>query len=94
MTRVLANRSYPEQAYKACLGILHLEKHYEKERVEAAAKRALQFNTCSFRSMKSILSIGLDRQSAGREPGRGQLSLPLHQNIRGREYYQKENTDA
>ena len=94
VTRVLANRSYPEQAYKACLGIIHLEKHYEKERVEAAAKRALQFNTCSFRSMKSILSIGLDRQPAGSEPGTGQLSLPLHQNIRGREYYQKENNDA
>jgi transposase len=95
VTRVLANRSYPEQAYKACLGILHLEKHYEKERVEAAAKRALRFNTCSFRSMKSILSIGLDRESEPGEQGSGQLSLPLHQNIRGREYYQKEkNTDA
>jgi transposase len=94
VTRVLANRSYPEQTYKACLGIIHLEKHYDKERVEAAAKRALQFNTCSFRSMKSILSIGLDRQPEGREPGTRQLSLPLHQNIRGHEYYQKENNDV
>jgi len=36
--------------------------------------------------MKAILAAGLDRQD-GQENG-GQLSLPLHQNIRGREYYQ------
>jgi transposase len=93
VTRVLASRSYPEQAYKACLGIINLARDYEKERVEAAAKRALQFNTCSFRSMKSILSAGLDRQPE-RGQQAGQLSLPFHQNIRGREYYQKENNNA
>jgi transposase len=89
VTRVLANRAYPEQAYKTCLGIINLSRHYEKERVEAAAKRALQFNTCTFRSMKSILSIGLDRQPERGGQRTGQLSLPLHQNIRGREYYQR-----
>jgi len=36
--------------------------------------------------MKAILSAGLDKQSDGQATG--QMSLPLHQNIRGREYYQ------
>ena len=88
--KILASRPYPEQAFKACMGIIHLGRHYEPERVEAAAKRALKYNTCSYRSMKAILSTGLDQQpdpesSLGKD---GQMSLPLHQNIRGQEYYQ------
>jgi len=85
--KILATRPYPEQGYRACLGIIRLGHHYEPERVEAAAERALKFNACSYRSMKAILSAGLDRQQDNGEPP-VQMSLPLHQNIRGREYYQ------
>jgi transposase len=88
--KILANRPYPEQAFKSCLGVIHLSRHYESERVEAAAKRALKYNACSYRSMKAILSSGLDRRPdleslIGKG---GQMSLPLHENIRGQEYYQ------
>jgi transposase len=83
---ILATRPYPEQGYKACLGIINLTRDYEPVRVEAAARRALKFKTCSYRSMKAILSTGLDRQ-----PDNGQsrclVGLPPHQNIRGPEYY-------
>jgi transposase len=85
--KILAGRTYPEQAYRACMGIIHLGQHYDPARVEAAAERALRFNACSYRSMKAILAAGLDRQQDGQDSGR-QMSLPLHQNIRGREYYQ------
>ncbi len=85
--KILTTRLYPEQGYRACLGIIRLERHYEPARVEAAAKRALKFNACSYRSMKSILSTGLDRQhDSGEQPELPGL-LP-HQNIRGQEYYQ------
>jgi transposase len=83
--KILATRSYPEQGYRACLGIIRLGRHYEPERVEAAAERALKYNACSYRSMKAILSAGLDRQDG--RPENEQLSLPLHRNIRGKEYY-------
>jgi len=83
--KVLAGRTYPEQAYKACMGIINLGRHYEPKRVEAAAERALKYNACSFRSMKAILASGLDKHPDSREAG--QISLPLHQNIRGKEYY-------
>ncbi len=85
--KILSTRPYPEQGYRACLGIINLGRHYEPERVEAAAQRALQFNACSYRSVKAILTAGLDRQLDSGESS-GQMSLPLHQNIRGREYYQ------
>ena len=83
--KVLTGRTYPEQAYKACMGIINLGRHYEPERVEAAAARALRFNACSYRSLKAILTSGLDKQPDRQEAG--QMSLPLHQNIRGKEYY-------
>jgi hypothetical protein len=83
---ILATRPYPEQGYKTCLGIINLTRDYEPVRVEAAARRALKFKTCSYRSMKAILSAGLDRQpDNGNQPGLP--GLPPHQNIRGQEYY-------
>jgi transposase len=85
--QILSARTYPEQSYRSCMGIIQLGRYYEPARVEAAAKRALKFNTCSYRSMKAILSTGLDQQQDILELS-NQLSLPLHQNIRGPEYYQ------
>ncbi len=84
--KVLSTRPYPEQGYKACLGIINLTRDYDPPRVEAAARRALEFNSCSYRSMKAILSAGLDRHDNGEQPALPGL-LP-HQNIRGQEYYQ------
>ncbi len=84
--KVMAGRTYPEQAYKACMGIINLGRHYGAARVEAAAERALKFDACSYSSMKAILAAGLDKQPDSRETR--QMSLPLHQNIRGSEYYQ------
>ena len=69
------------------MGIINLSRHYEPVRVEAAAERALKYNAYSYRSMKAILAAGLDREPDGQKSGR-QMSLPLHQNIRGKEYYQ------
>lgn len=85
--RILSTRPYPEQGFRACLGIIHLARDYEPARIEAAAARALKFNACSYRSVKTILSTGLDRQGGSA----AQLEIPgllPHQNIRGQEYYQ------
>jgi transposase len=84
--KVLSARPYPEQGYNACMGIINLTRDYEPLRVEAAARRALEFNTCSYRSMKAILSAGLDRHEHVEQPSIPGL-LP-HQNIRGQEYYE------
>jgi transposase len=84
--KIMAARTYPEQGYRACMGIIHLGQHYEPERVEAAAKRAIKYNTCSFKSVSAILAAGLDRQTDAGETPR-QLTLPEHGNIRGKGYY-------
>jgi len=84
--KILASKTYPEQAYRACLGIMRLSKQYEPARVEAAARRALHFNTCSYRSIRSILISGLDGYSLPDQEPR-QTPLPSHENIRGQEFY-------
>ena len=84
--RIMTARAYPEQGYRSCMGIIRLGQHYEPHRVEAAARRALKYNTCSFKSVNAILAAGLDHQPAAGEPPR-QMSLFEHGNIRGKEYY-------
>jgi hypothetical protein len=83
--QIIQSRTYPEQAYRSCLGILRLEKHYPKERVEAAACRALKFGAHSLHSLRNILSAGLDRLEHNPD---GSEPAPLdHENIRGSQYY-------
>jgi transposase len=86
---IMKSRPHPEQGYRACLGILRLEKQYGKERLEAAARRAVAIKAYSYKSIVSILKTGLDQMPLPLvEPGK-EVSLPRnHRNIRGTRYYQ------
>ena len=82
---VMASKAHPQQGFKACLGILRLAKQYPPQRIERAAARALHFRTLTSGSVASMLKNNLDQLALpGEEP---QQSLPLHENIRGRDYY-------
>src|SRR5206468_1879614 len=59
---ILERKPHPEMGYRACLGILRLEKIYSRARLEAASQRAVQLQTFSYQSLKSILKNSLDRQ--------------------------------
>ncbi len=82
---VLETKRHPEIGYRACLGIMRLGKTYSNGRLEAASKRALELNACSFQSLKSILKQSLDRQTA--LPLEPERSGPRHENIRGARYF-------
>lgn len=82
--QILKDRPHPEMGYRSCMGIIRLGKGVGTERLEAACARALRFGTCSYRSVKSILEKGLDRQNAEPELP---LNSPVHQNVRGQTYY-------
>jgi transposase len=84
VTRILASKPHPEQGFRSCLGIIRLGKGVGPERLEAACGRALRLDTCSYRSIKSILENGLDR--ALPEP-QGPVPSPAHENVRGQAYY-------
>jgi len=83
--KIIDSRTHPEQAYRSCLGILRLEKHYSGPRLENACLRALKFAALSFKALRNILENGLDRLEEN--PDGSQPALPDHENIRGSGYY-------
>jgi len=87
---ILERKPHPEMGYRACLGILRLEKMYSRARLEAASQRAVQLQTFSYQSLKSILKNSLDRQlllePEPAHPG------PEHENLRGPHYYDPPTT--
>jgi len=87
---ILERKPHPEMGYRACLGVLRLEKMYSKARLEAASQRAVQLQTFSYQSLKSILKNSLDRQlllePEAAHPG------PRHENLRGPHYYDPPTT--
>lgn len=89
LERIMQSRKHPELGYRSCLGVLRLGNRYTGERLEAACRRAVAMNTCSYRSIKSMLATGFDRQPLD------QLETPaahheIHVNVRGAGYYGKE----
>jgi hypothetical protein len=81
----LGGRQHPQQAYRACLGILRMGKSYGRDRLEAACRRAIDLKAPSYKFIASTLKNGLDRQP---EPVTDQAALPLtHANVRGPSYY-------
>jgi len=81
---LMRQRRHPEQAYRACLGVLKLARSYGKDRLDAACQRALHINAHSYSSLHSILKNGLDRQR--REPAPDGPAI-THPNIRGADYF-------
>ena len=92
VTAIMQSRAHPQQGFRACLGLLGLEKRFGRDRLEAACARALALGATKLRSVRSILDTELDRQPLpGRDPGSSdQPPGPVtdHPNIRGAEYYQ------
>lgn len=82
---MLENSIYIEQNYKACFGMLMLQKKYSKQRLEAACTRALQGTRINYTMIRNILERGLDKQIPVPE---NNSTIPLHDNIRGKEHYQ------
>ena len=82
--KILAQWPHPEQGYRSAMGIIRLGKAVGSQRMEAACRRALHFNTCSYTSLKSILKNNLEAQPLEQELP---LPSPVHENLRGGPYY-------
>ena len=84
--QIIESRNHPEQAYKSCLGILSFEKKVGRERLINACKRALDFKIYSFKTIQKILENNLD-QIDFEQKSELEQQLPIHGNIRGKQYY-------
>ena len=81
---MLQNSIYIEQNYKACYGMLMLQKKYSAPRLEAACSRALQGTRVNYTMIKNILERNLDKQLTLLN----EHIIPAHGNIRGKDHYQ------
>ncbi len=84
--QILDKATYPEQAYRSCVGILSQEKKVGKDRLIKAVERATFFGVFNYSIIIKILQGGLDQISPVDDIG-PQTSLPFHDNIRGKQNY-------
>lgn len=79
---ILEKKKYPEQAYRSCMGVLSLTKKVGEIKLAAACSKALEYDSCNYKTVADILQrgLGFTQESESKD-------LPEHQNIRGNEYY-------
>ncbi|MCU7853313.1 MAG: IS21 family transposase [Candidatus Thiodiazotropha sp. (ex Monitilora ramsayi)] len=79
------SRPHALLAIRASASLQRLAKDYGNDRFEAACNRAVQIDSPTVKSVRSILQRGLDAQRD--ESLSIQVNLPFHNNLRGAEYY-------
>jgi transposase len=89
---LISDKPHPEQAYRACLGVIRLEKKFGKERLAQACAKALALRSPAYRTLKSMLERGqeavpLPTRSEPRKALPEQLQLLANQLVRGKGYY-------
>jgi transposase len=87
VTWQLEHRPHPEQGYRACLGMQRLARQFTPARLEAACTRAMAIRSPNLRSVTNILKNGMDRQQSLLGAQSGPANLPVHENIRGPDYF-------
>ena len=81
---LLDSREHPEQAFKACMGILKLGKKYDKKALQIVCKKAIDLNCISYRFIDNSLKNNIYEIE---EEKTNDLTLPFHDNIRGKGCY-------
>lgn len=83
---VLKSARHEEQAYNSCSGILHSCKDLPHGLVEEAARKCVEMHACKYTYFKKVLSTVVNDHKSG--SGRKPSTLPNHENIRGKDFYQ------
>jgi len=76
---MLTAQHVEETAYRSCMGVLQSAKTYGAERLEAACSKARAMCSCTYTTVKNILSNAQDKIPA-HIPAR---PTPTHENLRG-----------
>ena len=86
VNHMIKSRSFPEQAYRSCLGLLRLSNYYGDMRLDKACHKALLAGATRYQQVEAILKNNLEEVPANNI----NLNTPLivHKNIRGPDYYQ------
>lgn len=80
---IFQQNRYPEQLYRSCDGLFSLQSKTEPTTFDKACRIAIEHHIYAYRFIQKILENKMTEHEG--EPG--QASLPVHQNIRGKDYY-------
>jgi hypothetical protein len=83
--KILQRKQHPEQAYKSCIGILSFSRKAGNERLIIACRRALDYGVYNYKTIQSILENKMDSYQDNLFAE--ELPMPIHDNIRGEDYY-------
>jgi hypothetical protein len=85
ISHLIASRAFPEQAYRACLGVLRLGSKYSETHLEKACAIANESGANRYAQIELILKNKLDTVNVSHS-----ITTPIiasHKNIRGSDYY-------
>lgn len=85
VTKLILQYKYPELGYKQAMGVIHLQRGYDQQRVEKACERCLQREHLTFTMVETMLQSGMDQMEIAYQDHN---HIPIHPNIRGANYYQ------
>lgn len=86
MNNMMASRSFPQQAYRSCLGLLRLSNYYGELRLDKACQKALSVGATRYQHVEAILKNNLEE--AKENEALNDAPIIAHINIRGPNYYQ------
>jgi hypothetical protein len=85
ISKIIDSRPHPEQAFKTCMGLLHLHKKCDNNDYIKACKKALALDCLTYKFIKNAIeakTFNLDT-----EQELDLFKLPEHENIRGKDHY-------
>jgi len=82
---MLAARAFPQQAYRACYGLLRLSNRFGADRLEKACSKGLLSGADRYQHIETMLKNQLEEVPLSDNTPTETI---LHENIRGAEYYQ------
>ena len=83
--QLIDTKAHPEQAYRACLGLLNLNKHYGDVRLENACRLGLEEGLRTVKNIRNLLKHNRDQPATADD-----TQTPLkqdHENVRGANHY-------
>lgn len=84
---ILSSKTYPEQTYRSCDGILGLHRKVGNEQLTQAARIALELNSCTYSFVNRLIKNGMAKGVTASPDT--PVKLPAHDNIRGKTYFQQ-----
>lgn len=84
--QLIDDKAHPEQAYRACLGLLNLNNHYGSKRLENACRLGITEGLRYVKNIRNILKHNRDQKPATSEETKPTLNQH-HENVRGSKHY-------